>query len=86
MALETVTYLFPGPDRAGDNARVHVASWREAYAGIVPDELIVSVDMADRTTRWRGYPAQSGNATFLAEAAGKGLSVISGMIDELEKM
>ena len=81
-----LTYRSPNVDDAETIAGLHVTCWREAYAGIVPDELIVSVDMAYRTTRWRGYPAQGGNATFLAEVAGEGLSVISGMIDELEGM
>jgi ribosomal protein S18 acetylase RimI-like enzyme len=78
-----LTYSSPNVDDAETIAGLHVTCWREAYAGIVPDELIVSVDMADRTTRWRGYLAQSGSATFLAEAAGEAAGFIrAGQIAE----
>lgn len=50
-------------------SRLHVASWREAYAGIVPPAILDNVDMAERIARWRGYLAGQG-VTFLAEADG----------------
>ena len=70
MALETVTYVFPGPDRAGDIARVHVASWREAYAGIVPDPVLANLDETDRAASWRSYLELPDFFTVLAEAGG----------------
>lgn len=33
-------------------ARVHIASWRMAYAGIMPDELLASLDPAARAKDW----------------------------------
>ncbi len=34
-------------------ARVHVASWRKAYAGLMPDELLSSLDPGERAEDWR---------------------------------
>ncbi|HEX2752883.1 MAG TPA: GNAT family N-acetyltransferase [Alphaproteobacteria bacterium] len=33
-------------------ARVHVASWRETYAGIVPDDYLARLSAADRAKSW----------------------------------
>jgi ribosomal protein S18 acetylase RimI-like enzyme len=71
MDSETVTFLSPGPDRAGDIARVHVASWREAYAGLIPADVLANVDLADRAARWRSYLGAGGYPTFLALVAGE---------------
>lgn len=38
-------------------AEVHVASWREAYSGVVDDESIEELDVAARTERWRSQLA-----------------------------
>ncbi|MEI7600541.1 MAG: GNAT family N-acetyltransferase [Aestuariivirga sp.] len=50
-------------------ARLHVAGWREAYAGIVPSTILDNVDVADRIARWQDYLAGDG-VTFLAEEEG----------------
>jgi len=42
------------PDDAEGITRVHVASWRSAYRGLVPDPLLDQVDMSARAERWRG--------------------------------
>ncbi len=34
-------------------AEVHVASWRWAYRGQLPDETLDSLDVAEREARWR---------------------------------
>ncbi len=34
-------------------AAVHIASWREAYADVVPQEYLDSLDHAARTEQWR---------------------------------
>ena len=39
------------PD-AAQIARVHVASIREAYAGLVPDDYLASLDPETRSTQW----------------------------------
>jgi len=36
-------------------AEVHVASWRAAYRGLVPDEVLVRLDVEERAERWRGW-------------------------------
>ncbi|HUX69453.1 MAG TPA: GNAT family N-acetyltransferase [Cellulomonadaceae bacterium] len=33
-------------------AAVHIRSWRQAYAGIVPSTHLAALDEADRTRRW----------------------------------
>ena len=38
---------------AGQIAEVHVASWRAAYRGLLPDDLIASLDVSLRERRWR---------------------------------
>lgn len=65
----TTGYRVPAVADAEAIARLHVASWREAYAGIVPQAILDAVDLDDRIARWRGYLAQEG-VTFLAEVEG----------------
>jgi hypothetical protein len=36
-----------------DVARVHVASWRQTYAGLVPQSYLDSLDVAARLQKWR---------------------------------
>jgi ribosomal protein S18 acetylase RimI-like enzyme len=65
----TLGYRVPTIADAEAIARLHVASWREAYAGIVPQSVLDTVDLGDRIARWRGYLAGDG-VTILAEAEG----------------
>jgi len=37
---------------APEIARVHVASWRVAYRGMIPDEVLDGLSVAERTERW----------------------------------
>ena len=41
------------PDDAPAIARVHIASWQEAYAGIVPDDILEHLDVSRREEQWR---------------------------------
>ncbi|MEN0000349.1 MAG: GNAT family N-acetyltransferase [Pseudomonadota bacterium] len=34
-------------------AKVHVTAWREAYAKILPAQMLTGIDVAQRTSRWR---------------------------------
>src|SRR5437879_1904890 len=52
-------------------ARVHVATWQAAYRGIVPDEYLDSLDVTDRTARWRQGLAAPGGPTWVAEIEGR---------------
>jgi GNAT superfamily N-acetyltransferase len=36
-------------------ARIHVAGWRSAYAGIVPDAVLAGLDVDQRTATWRTW-------------------------------
>jgi len=57
-------------DDAPEIARVHIASWQEAYAGIVPAEVLDNLDLARREEQWREIlergPRES-KRTWLAE-------------------
>ena len=50
-------------------AEVHVASWHETYRGLVPDEYLASLSVAERIERWRGRltGADPGAFTLVAE-------------------
>jgi ribosomal protein S18 acetylase RimI-like enzyme len=41
------------PGDAAAIAAVHVAAWRETYAGLVPERMLRAFSVAERTTRWR---------------------------------
>jgi ribosomal protein S18 acetylase RimI-like enzyme len=41
------------PDDAPAIARVHVETWRDAYRGIVADTTLDSLDVGQRTGKWR---------------------------------
>ena len=45
-------YLEATKDHARGIAEVHVQSWQEAYAGIVPDDLLANLSVAKRTESW----------------------------------
>ena len=70
-----VHYRSPTLADAEAIARLHVASWREAYGGIVPQEILDRVDVEDRTARWREYLSGDG-VTVLAEDGGEAAGFI----------
>src|SRR5262249_43628223 len=41
------------PGDARGIARVHVETWRSAYAGILPDQVIVQMSVDDKAAAWR---------------------------------
>jgi ribosomal protein S18 acetylase RimI-like enzyme len=51
-------------------ARLHIASWRESYAGWMPDEVLANLDPEDWEERWRAQMAAAdqdpAHAVFLA--------------------
>ena len=53
--LDEVTIRVATEGDAAGIARVHVRSWQEAYAGIVPDAYLSSLDPDERTAQWRTY-------------------------------
>lgn len=58
------------PADAPGIARVHVAVWREAYAGLVPTSFLDAFDVVTRTARWREHLAAPDASAAVAEAAG----------------
>jgi ribosomal protein S18 acetylase RimI-like enzyme len=50
---------------------LHVASWRETYAGILPDDMLASLSADARAAMWAGIigapEAYAGAAVFVAE-------------------
>ncbi len=56
------------PADAAAIARVHVETWREAYAGLVPDAYLLAMTAAGRTASWRRILGQGGDTTLVAEA------------------
>ena len=67
--LDDVTIRIATPADARSIARVHIASWREAYSGIVPDEYLSSLDVQARERRWTDILTDPGWTTWLAEMA-----------------
>ncbi len=78
--IDEVTIRPATPDDAPAIADVHVRSWQEAYAGIVPDEYLSSLDAAARSRRWRELLAAGPEdrvCTFVAEAGDRLLGFAS---------
>lgn len=54
---------------------LHVASWRETYAGILPDALLAGLSVEARGAMWGGAIADpeafGGGAVFVAEESGR---------------
>ncbi|WP_069385236.1 GNAT family N-acetyltransferase [Cellulosimicrobium cellulans] len=82
--LSEVTIRPAGPADASAIARVHVASWRGAYAGIVPDEYLASLDVDQREKHWVDSLSTAGARTWLADADGRtiGFATIGPCRDE----
>ena len=62
------------PRDAAGIARVHVASWRETYAGLLPEEMLASLDVDARRDMWLSLlsgPSPSKTRAFVLEADGE---------------
>ncbi len=64
----TIRLRRAGLEDARRIAEVHVASWRETYAGMMPAETLAGLDLSEWAERWRGYLSDDdpASATFLA--------------------
>ena len=61
-------------DDASAIATVHVAAWREAYPGIVPDEFLRNLSVQRRTAQWVNTLSANNNMyhhAFVAEMDGQ---------------
>ncbi|MBD9700018.1 GNAT family N-acetyltransferase [Flavimobilis sp. GY10621] len=54
-------------------ARIHITSWRSAYAGIVPDDVLATLDVDVREQRWHGYLTDARIRTWVAEVADRAI-------------
>lgn len=73
----------PGrPDDAAAIAAVHVASWRSTYRGIVPDHVLDSLSVGQRTEHWQqtlsAGSARQGIFVFVAEDDREIVGFVSG--------
>lgn len=68
------------PDDIPGIARVHVDTWRTAYAGIVPAEHLAGMSYEQREARWRENLARQGDGRFtlVAEVDGTGVGFAGG--------
>ncbi|MGH6947606.1 MAG: GNAT family N-acetyltransferase [Kiloniellales bacterium] len=64
-------------------ARVHVETWRSAYAGLVPDTYLVGMTESERAQAWlqRLIKPDKTAATVVAEVAPRGVSQVVGFGD-----
>jgi ribosomal protein S18 acetylase RimI-like enzyme len=60
------------PHDAPAIAAVHVATWRDAYAGLLPHDFLAGLDVAQWADRWRGRLSEppAGFSAFVFERGG----------------
>ena len=58
------------PDDADPLASIHVRTWQAAYRGLIPDETLDSLDVAERAARWREILREFRKDTFVAVDGG----------------
>jgi ribosomal protein S18 acetylase RimI-like enzyme len=72
--MDSMRFRQAGPPDADMIAAVHVASWRETYRGILPDELLDGLSVETRSAMWRSVLSGSANwdrtNLFVAENGG----------------
>jgi len=55
------------PDDAAAIARVHVASWRTTYRGLLPDDFLSSLSEESYTDRWRRVMGDGLSRVFVVD-------------------
>ena len=65
----TVRRATPGDARA--IAEVKVETWREAYAGVMPQPVLDGLDVEEHERIWARYVAADGFGVFVAETGGR---------------
>jgi itaconate CoA-transferase len=68
------------PGDAQGIAAVHVATWQDAYAGLLPDDFLAGLDVREWAERWRGRlgATAEGMFTLVFEADGQVRGFVSG--------
>jgi len=59
-------------------ARVHVASWRTTYRGLLPDDFLLSLSETGYAERWKRVVAEGTSKVYVAEDGGEVLGFSSG--------
>jgi ribosomal protein S18 acetylase RimI-like enzyme len=57
-------------DDAAEIARVHVATWRSAYRGLLPDDFLTSLSEVNYAERWRRVIGEGTSRVFVVEESG----------------
>lgn len=57
-------------------AEVHVAGWRWAYRGVMPDHVLGTLSVERRAARRRGFIEETGAHTWVAERDGRVLGFV----------
>ena len=52
---------------ANDIASVHISSWRSAYKGLMPDDVLRGLNIESRTKSWRKILSGDATVTIVAE-------------------
>ena len=65
------------PADAAAVARVHVATWRAAYAGIVPAPALDALSVAAGASRWEGLIADDTTRTWVAVEDGEVVGLVA---------
>jgi ribosomal protein S18 acetylase RimI-like enzyme len=65
-------------DDAAAIARIHVATWRTAYRGLLSDDFLASLDEAGYAERWRRTLTDGSGRVYVAEAAAAVVGFASG--------
>jgi ribosomal protein S18 acetylase RimI-like enzyme len=66
------------PSDAPAIARVHVASWRSTYRGVLPDDFLESLSEDAYTERWRRLLEEGSSRVFVTEQQGEIVGFASG--------
>ena len=84
--MDAISYRQADADDAPAIGAMHVASWRETYARLLPDELLNGLSTEARSAMWSATLSDpnSGTAVFLAESGGAivGFGACGGQRDE----
>lgn len=67
-----------GPDDAAGIARVHVATWRTAYRGLLSDDFLASLNESAYADRWRRTLTGGQDRVYVAENADGVIGFASG--------
>ena len=67
-----------GPEDAAGIARVHVATWRTAYRGLLTDDFLASLNESAYAERWRRTLSGAADRVYVAENADGVIGFASG--------